>query len=147
MSLDQELEGALREAMRTGDAVRRDTVRQLRGALHNETIARGHPLSDLEELAVVSRLVNQHRDSISEFTKGGRSDLVEREEAELEILLSYLPQQLNRDAIVAAATEVIQRVGASGRGDQGKVMRDLAPQLRGTADMRLVNEVVQELLE
>jgi len=144
--LEDNLAAELREAMRTGDVTRRDTIRQLRAALHNESIAKGHALSDEESTAVVQRLVNQHRDSISEFKRGNRDDLVAKEEAELEVLLGYLPEQLSREAIVAAATAIIQKVGATSKSDQGKVMRELAPKLRGKADMRTVNEVVQELL-
>ena len=144
--LEDNLAAELREAMRAGDVTRRDTIRQLRAALHNEAIAKGHALSDEESTAVVQRLVNQHRDSISEFKRGNRDDLVAKEEAELEVLLGYLPEQLSREAIVAAATAIIQKVGATSKSDQGKVMRELAPELRGKADMRMVNEVVQELL-
>ena len=132
--------------MRSGDVTRRDTIRQLRGALHNEAIAVGRPLEPSESVTVVQRLVNQHRDSIAEFTRGGRPDLVTKEEAELEVLLGYLPEQLGREDIAMAASAVIARVGAAGRQDQGKVMRELAPQLKGKADLRMVSEVVQELL-
>jgi uncharacterized protein YqeY len=144
--LEEDLATDLREALRSGDATRRDTVRQLRAALHNEAIAKGHALSDEESVAVVQRLVNQHRDSISEFKRGKREDLVAKEEAEFEILLGYLPAQLSREAIAAAAATVIERIGAAEKGDQGRVMRELAPEMRGKADMRIVNEVVQELL-
>jgi uncharacterized protein len=146
VTLDETLQSQLRDAMRAGDATRRDVIRQVLATMRNEVIALGRPLNEDESIAVVTRLVNQHRDSISEFSRGGRADLVAKEEAELEVLLSYLPAQLNRDEIVTAASAVIQRVDASGRKDQGKVMRELSPQLRGKADMRLVNEVVQELL-
>ena len=145
--LDDRLAGDLRDAMRGGDPIRRDTVRQLRSALHNEAIAKGRAPNDEETNAVVQRLVNQHRDSISEFKRGNREDLVAKEEAELQILLGYLPEQMSRDAIAASAKTVIAEVGAVGKGDQGKVMRELAAQMRGKADMRLVNEVVQELLQ
>jgi uncharacterized protein YqeY len=144
--LEDELGDHLRAAMRSGDATRRDTIRQLRGALHNETIALGRSLGLNEEAGVVQRLVNQHRDSIAEFRKGNRQDLVDKEQAELEVLLTYLPEQLDGAAISAAASAVIAEMGASGKQDHGKVMRELAPRLRGKADMRLVNEVVQELL-
>jgi len=146
VTLEDTLQSQLRDAMRAGDATRRDVIRQVLATMRNEVIAVGHPLSDDESLAVVTRLVNQHRDSISEFNRGGRADLVAKEQAELEILLTYLPTQLTRDEIVAAASDVMQRVGANSPKDQGKVMRELSPQLRGKADMRLVNEVVQELL-
>jgi uncharacterized protein len=144
--LEDDLANDLRNAMRAGDSVRRDAVRQLRSALHNEAIAKGHPLNDEESTAVVQRLVNQHRDSIAEFKRGQREDLVAKEEAELELLLGYLPEQLSREAIAAAAAAAIQKIGAAGKGDQGKVMRELAPEMRGKADMRMVTEVVQELL-
>jgi uncharacterized protein YqeY len=144
--LEDDLSSDLREAMRAGDAVRRDTIRQLRSALHNESISRGHPLDQGESTTVLRRLINQHRDSISEFERARREDLVARERAELEILQFYMPQEMDREAIVAAAREVIAALGASSRQDQGKVMRDLSPQMRGKADMRLVSEVVMELL-
>jgi len=146
LPLEDELGEHLRVAMRSGDVTRRDTIRQLRGALHNEAIAVGRPLEPSESVTVVQRLVNQHRDSIAEFTRGGRPDLVTKEEAELEVLLGYLPEQLGREDIAMAASAVIARVGAAGRQDQGKVMRELAPQLKGKADLRMVSEVVQELL-
>ena len=146
MSLYDDLQSQLADAMRAGDVTRRETIRQLRSTLHNEQIARGHALSNEEQDAVVQRLVNQHRDSIAEFAKGGRQDLVDKEQAELEILVTYLPAQLSREEIRQAAQRVIQSVGAEGKKDQGKVMRELSPELRGKADMRLVNEVVQELL-
>lgn len=145
-ALEEELGEHLRSAMRAGDLVRRDTIRQLRAALHNEAIALGRSLNDAEAAAVVRRLVSQHRDSISEFTRGGRQDLVEREEAELAVLLEYQPEEMGREEIMAVAAAVIQSVGAQGRQDLGKVMRELSAQLRGRADMRLVNEVVQGLL-
>src|SRR5437016_4275956 len=112
--LEDDLATELREAMRSGDATRRDTIRQLRAALHNESIAKGHPLGDEESLAVVQRLVNQHKDSISEFKRGNREDLVVKEEAELQVLQAYLPEQLSREAITAAAVAAIQKVGAAG---------------------------------
>jgi uncharacterized protein len=146
VTLEETLQSQLREAMRSGEAMRRDVIRQVLATMHNEQIALGHPLNNDESLAIVTRLVNQHRDSISEFGRGGRDDLVAKEQAELDVLLTYLPTQLSREEIAAAASEVIQRTGASDRKDQGKVMRELSPQLRGKADMRLVNEVVQELL-
>jgi uncharacterized protein YqeY len=144
--LEDDLAVHLRDAMRAGDTTRRETIRQLRAALHNETIARGHPLDDDESLTVVQRLINQHRDSIAEFTRGHREDLVAREQAELDVLLQYLPAQMSREEIVVAASQAIAAVGATNRQDQGKVMRELAPRMRNRADMRLVNEVVQELL-
>ena len=144
--LEERLATELRDAMRATDPIRRDTIRQLRSALHNESIAKGRALNEDEDTAVVQRLVNQHRDSIAEFRRGNRDDLVAKEEAELQLLTSYLPAQMSRDTIAAAAKAAIAKVGAAGKGDQGKVMRELAAELKGKADMRTVNEVVQELL-
>src|SRR5205807_9004982 len=112
LRLEEDVGAELREAMRAGDATRRETIRQLRAALHNEAIARGRGLDDDESTAVLQRLINQHRDSIAEFTRGNRSDLVAKEQAELEILLRYLPAQMSRDEIGAAACPAIATVGA-----------------------------------
>ncbi len=146
MTLEEDLGGQLQDAMRAGDAVRRDTIRQLRAALHNETIARGRPTDDEAAMIVVRRLVNQHKDSIAEFAKAGREDLVSKEQVELDILVTYLPAEIARDEIVAAARAAISATQAQGRKNAGKVMKELSGQLRGRADMRVVNEVVQELL-
>ncbi|MBI4214133.1 MAG: GatB/YqeY domain-containing protein [Chloroflexi bacterium] len=146
MSLEEELGEDLHQAVRARDTIRRDTIRQLRAALHNEAIARGRNLAPEESSAVVRRLVNQHKDSIAEFTKASRGELVAKEEAELAILASYLPQELGPEEISVAARAAIRSVGATGRQDTGKVMRELSGQLRGKADMRLVHAIVQELL-
>ena len=146
MSLEQDLGEQLRDAMRAGDAVRRDTIRQLSATLHNEAIAAGHPLDGAAETTVVRRLVNQHKDSIAEFTKGNRPELAAKEEAELAILQGYLPEEMSREAITEVVQAAIKSVGAQGRQDAGKVMRELSGQLKGRADMRAVNEIVQSLL-
>lgn len=146
MPLEEELGEDLHQAVRAGDTIRRDTIRQLRAALHNEAIARGRDLAPEESSTVVRRLVNQHKDSIAEFTKAIRGELVAKEEAELAILTTYLPQELGPEEISMAARAAIQSVGATGKQDAGKVMRELAAQLGGKADMRLVNAIVQELL-
>ncbi|MSQ23535.1 MAG: GatB/YqeY domain-containing protein [Chloroflexi bacterium] len=146
MSLEDALADALQLAMRSGETVRRDTIRQLRAALHNEAIARGRALDDVESTAVVRRLVNQHKDSIVEFERGNRPDLVIREVAELEVLADYLPPVLSREEIVIAAQTAVEATGAKSKQDIGKVMRELSGEFKGRADMRLVNEVVLELL-
>lgn len=146
MSLEADLATQLQDAVRAGDTVRRDTIRQLRAALHNEAIASGGTLNDQAASAVVRRLVNQHKDSIAEFTKAGRSDLVDKEQAELDILQTYLPAEMDREEMASAVRAAIAATGASGRADAGKVMKELSAQLRGRADMRQVNALVLELL-
>jgi hypothetical protein len=136
----------LKEAMRKGDKVRQSVLRMARAELHNAEIAQGKSLDDSGILDVLTKEVKKHRESIAEFKKANRDDLVAKEEAELAILLEYLPPQMPRDEIVAFANKVIQELGAQGAGDKGKVMARLMPQLKGKAEGRLVSEAVDELL-
>jgi len=146
MSLKEQLSADLKDAMRQHDERRRDVLRFTLAALHNAEIAARQELESDEALAVLSREAKRRQESIDEFRKAGRQDLVDKEEAELAILAPYLPQQLSRDEIAQAARDVIQQTGASGPKDFGKVMSALMQQLRGRADGREANEVVRELL-
>lgn len=146
MALLEKLDADLKEAMRQQDVVRRETLRLVRNAIRYEEIARATPLTEEDLNAVLQRQAKQRRDSIAEFRKGNRADLVQREEAELAIITAYLPQQMDRDAIAEIARKVAQEVGARGPGDKGRVMGRLMPQVRGKADGALVNTVVTELL-
>lgn len=103
-------------------------------------------LDEGEVVSVISKEVKRHIESIDAFKKGNRADLVDKEEAELKILRSYMPEQLSRDEIIKAAKEIILAIGVTGPGDKGKVMQQLMPRLKGKADGKLVNEVVMELL-
>lgn len=146
MGLEERLMGDLKEAMRKGDVARRSVIRLARAAIKNAEIERGRPLKEDEIMAVLAKEATKRRESIVEFGKGGRKDLVEKEEAELVILLSYLPQQLSREEIVAAASKVIQEVGAKGPAEMGKVMPRLIAELRGRAEGREISAVVAQLL-
>jgi len=146
MSLKEQLVADLKEAMRQRDERRRDVLRFTLAAIHNAEIAAGGELGAEDLLGVLAKEAKLRRESIEEFRKGDRQDLVEKEEAELTILSAYLPQQLSRDEIVQAARRAIQETGASGAKDIGKVMPVLMQQLRGRADGRAANEVVRELL-
>ncbi|HUW46020.1 MAG TPA: GatB/YqeY domain-containing protein, partial [Dehalococcoidia bacterium] len=95
---------------------------------------------------VITKEVKRRRESIEAFKKGNRSDLVAQEEAELAVLMSYLPEQMSRAEIMAAARQVVDAVGAKGPSDKGKVMSQLMPQLKGKADGKEVSEIVSELL-
>ena len=148
MGLKERLDDDLKRAIREQDALRRTALRSLRSEVHNEEIALQKPLDDDDGIiGVISRQVRQRRESISEFRKGNREDLVEREEADLAILLNYLPPQLTRGELAGLAEAVIGEVGAQGPGDKGKVMGKLMPQVRGKAEGSAVNEVVTGLLE
>jgi hypothetical protein len=155
MSIKEQLAEDLKAAMRAGDAVRRDTLRSLLTALNNAEIARvdikdesasRHGLSDAEALDVLQKQAKQRRESIEEYRKAGRQDLVDREEAELAIISAYLPAQLSREEIAAEVRTIIAETGASGPAGKAKVMPVAMQRLRGRADGRLVNEVVTELL-
>ena len=136
----------LRQAQKSGDKVRVTVLRLVKAGVKNAEIAQGAPIDDAGVIDVITREVKQHRESISEFTKGNRQDLVAKEEAELATLLEYLPKQLSREEVMAIVRQVIEQVGATGPGDKGKVMSQLMPQLKGRADGREANDIVTELL-
>ena len=146
MSLKEQLANDLKDAIRQRDDSRKIAIRMSISAIKNAEIKRGAALSEADVLTIVSREAKQRRESIAEFEKADRRDLVEKERAELEVLQSYLPAQVSRDEIAEAAREVIAEVGADGPRDKGKVMPVLIGRLAGRAEGREINEVVTELL-
>ncbi len=146
MSLQERLSEDLKDAMRQKDEIRRSTIRFVRAAIHNQEIDKGDALNDNEIIGVLSRMVRQHQESISEFKKADRQDLVGKEEAELRIIRQYMPEQVSEEKLAELAREAISQTGASGPGDFGKVMGILMPQLRGRADGAQVSSVVRQLL-
>lgn len=146
MGLQEKLAEDLKDAMRKGDARRLTAIRLVRAGIKNTEVARGKPLDDQGVWEVIAKEAREHRDSISEFKKANRQDLLDKEEAELSVLLEYLPQQMPKEEIEVAARQVISQVGAKGPGDKGKVMPILIAQLKGRADGREINAVVTELL-
>ncbi|MFQ5997035.1 MAG: GatB/YqeY domain-containing protein [Dehalococcoidales bacterium] len=145
-NLKQKLTDDIKQAMRSRDTTRRSAIRLLMAAINNAEIARQAALEDADILGIIAKEVRQRHESIEAFKQGNRPDLVAQEEAELAILQEYLPQQMTREEIVAAARRVIAEVGAEGPGDKGKVMPKLIAQLKGQADGREINAVVSELL-
>jgi len=146
MSLQERLMADLRAAMREADVPRREAIRLLRAAVLNEEIERRRPLTDEESLVVVERLVKRHQDSIEQFRKGGRADLVAYEQAQLAAIQGYLPERLPREEIAARVQAAIEETGARNRADTGRVMQRLAGELRGRADLKEVSRLVQERL-
>jgi uncharacterized protein YqeY len=146
MSIKQQLSDDLKDAMRKREDLRRDVLRFTLAALHNAEIAERKELDDDAALAVLTREAKRRKESIEEFGKGGRQDLVEKEEAELAILAVYLPEQLSREEIVQAARDAIAQTGATGLKELGKVMQPLMQQLRGRAGGKEVTDIVRELL-
>ena len=146
MSLKEQLANDLKDAIRQRDEPRKIAIRMSISAIKNAEIKRGSALSEADVLTLVGREAKQRLESIAEFEKADRRDLVEKERAELEVLQSYLPAQVSRDEIAEAAREVIAEVGAGGPRDKGKVMPVLIGRLAGRAEGREINEVVTELL-
>ena len=144
--LKQKLTDDLKQAMRAGDKVRRSVIRLVMAAIKNAEIARHAALDDTDILGIIAKEARQRQESIEAFRQGNRQDLVAQEEAELAVLKEYLPRQMTREEIIAAARQVIEEVGAQGPGDKGKVMPKLIAQLKGKADGREINAIVTELL-
>ncbi|MDE2822064.1 MAG: GatB/YqeY domain-containing protein [Chloroflexota bacterium] len=140
------LDDDLKQAMRNRDAPRRDVIRLLRSAIRNEEIRVQKDLDDDAVVQVLSRQAQQRRDSIEAFTQGNREDLADKERAELEIIMGYMPQQLSRDEIEDLVARTVAEVGASGPGDMGKVMSVIMPQVRGRAEGREVSAAVMARL-
>jgi uncharacterized protein YqeY len=145
-SLKKKLNNDLKQALKSRDKLRSSVIRLIMSAVHNNEIARHATLEDNDILGVISKEAKQRKESIEAFKQGNRQDLVAQEEAELAILNEYLPEQMSRDEVMAAARNVIDEVTAQSLHDKGKVMSKLIPQLRGKADGKLINEAVTELL-
>jgi uncharacterized protein YqeY len=146
MALKDSIQEALKGALKQQQRVEVATLRLLLSEIKNAEIAQQKPADDNKVLDVITKEVKRRRESIEAFKQGNRSDLVAQEEAELSILMSYLPEQMSRAEIVAAAQQVVDAVGAQGPSDKGKVMSQLMPQLKGKADGKEVSEIVTELL-
>jgi len=146
MALKDSIREALREALKKQQRTEVATLRLLLSEIKYAEIAQQKPADDSRVLDVIAREAKRRRESIEAFRRGNRADLVAREEAELAVLMSYLPQQMSREEIISAARQVVDAVGATGPGDRGKVMSQLMPQLKGKADGKEVSEIVSELL-
>ena len=146
MTMKSRLEDDLRQAMRSRDALRRDVIRYIRSEIRNQEIRVQQDLDDQGVLQVLSRQAQQRRDSIEAFQDAGRNDLVVKEQAELAVIMEYMPQQLSREEISELVQRVVSEVGASGPGDMGTVMSRIMPQVRGRAEGREVNAIVQQTL-
>ncbi len=147
MSLEQKITADIAAAMKAKDAGRLSTLRMLKAALVNKGVEKNRPLEPAEELQVVSALVKQRRDSIEQFTSGGRTDLAERERAEITILDTYLPPAVSAAELDAAVSQAMAETGASGPKDMGKVMKAVMTLLAGkTVDGKMVSERVKAKL-
>jgi uncharacterized protein YqeY len=148
MALNEQIAADLTAAMKAKDAPRLATLRMLKAAITNKgMVEKGRDLEDAEVLQVVASLVKQRRDSIEQFAKAGRTDLVDKETAEIAILEHYLPPAASAEDIEAAVAQAIAETGASSPRDMGKVMKAVMPKLAGrNADGKAVNEAVRRTL-
>lgn len=149
MSLKEKLTADMKEAMKAREEGRQrlGVIRLVRGAIRQQEIDGQRELNDEAVLSVISKEVKQRRDAIEEFQKGGRDDLVRQNEAEIAILMEYLPQQMTEDEVRSAVQEAIAATGASTPKDMGKVMKELMLKVKGRADGKLVNQIVRERLD
>lgn len=146
MSLKETLQADWKEALKARDKFRADTVSMARAAVLQVEKTDGVELDDEQIIEVLAREVKQRREAILEFEKGNRQDLVDKAVAEIEILLSYLPQQLTEEEILVMVQDAAVEVGANSMKDMGKVMSALAPRVKGRADGKLVSQIVKEHL-
>jgi uncharacterized protein YqeY len=147
VSFTDTISSAIADAMRQHDAMRLSALRMLKAALMNREVERGRALDDSESQQVVASLVKQRRDSIDQFTKGGRQDLADKEAAEIRVLEGYLPPAADPAAIERAVAEAITETGAASPKDMGRVMKAAMAKLAGQiVDGKIVNELVRSKL-
>ena len=146
MTLKDQLTQDMKSAMKQKEHVRLSTIRLVRSAIKNREIELGQDLDDDEVLKVITTAVKQHKESIEHYKKGEREDLVKQEQAELEILESYLPQQMTENEVSALVKEAIEAVHATSMKDIGKVMKYIMPKTQGRADGKMINQLVKNQL-
>jgi len=147
MPIVDDVSAAIADAMRKQDAARLSALRMLKAAFMNRSIEKGRALDDTEARQVVTSLVKQRRDSIDQFTKGGRQDLADKEAAEIGVLESYLPPAADPAAVDRAVAEAIAETGAASPKDMGRVMKAAMARLAGqNVDGKTVNELVRKRL-
>jgi uncharacterized protein YqeY len=146
MSLKDQITEDMKAAMRAKDAARLGTIRLLLAAVKQREVDERIVLDDAQVVGVIDKLVKQRKDSITAFAQAGRTDLVDKETAEMAVLEAYLPQRLSADEVTAEVRRIVTELGATGPGDMGKVMGAAKAQLAGKADMGMVSAAVKAAL-
>lgn len=147
--LKQKLQEELKQAMLARDVLKTSVLRMVLSAINYYEIQKGgagYSATDEDVISVIQKEVKQRRDSIEQFQKGGRQDLVDNETKELEILQAYLPQQLSEETLISLITQTIKELDATSMKDMGKVMSVLMPKLKGKADGGMVSKIVKDEL-
>ena len=146
MGFDEKINSEMILATKAQDKVRLSAIRMMKTAIHNREIDLKRKMNETEFLQLLSSMVKQRKDSIDQFKKGGREDLVNKEEAELKVIQEFMPDQMSEEDIDKEIGKAISEVGAVGIKDMGKVMKILMPKLTGKADGKMVGEKVKEKL-
>ena len=146
MTIKEQLDAAMKDAMRAKDSLTLNAIRMVKTAVKNKEIELMTQLDDQGVIGVMSTLAKQRKESAVAFREGNRLELAEKEEKELQVILTFLPQQMDEAAIKAIIEEVVAEVGATSAKDMGKVMKVLTPKTTGRADGRLVSELVKARL-
>lgn len=146
MSIKKKVENEMILAAKAKDKLKLSALRMIKTALHNKEIDLKRELNETEMLQLLSSLAKQRNDSIEQFKKGGRTDLVEKEEAELGIIQGFMPEQMSEKDVEEEIGKAIAEVGAAGVKDMGKVMKVLMPKVTGKAEGKLVSELVKKRL-
>jgi len=146
MSLKDRITEDMKAAMRAKDADRLSTIRMLLAAVKQREVDERIVLDDAAVVGIVDKLIKQRKDSIVAFTQGGRTDLVDKESAEVKVLEAYLPQRLSVEQIAESVQAIVAELGAAGPGDMGKVMGAAKARLAGQAEMGLVSAAVKQAL-
>ena len=145
-ALTEKIRADMTAAMKAQEKDRLSTIRMLQSAIKNEQINSGHELSDEEAMSVIRKAVKQRQDSIEQYTNAGRTELAEKERAEMELLKTYLPAELSDEELEAGLREIIASTGAASKKDLGKVMKEATARYKGRADGKKIQEIVSRLL-
>ena len=146
MSLKETILQEQNAATRARNTLKINTLRMLRAAIKNREVERRTELNDQEVIGIIRTQIKQRKEAIDQFKGGGRKDLAEKEEQELAVLMSFMPEQLSEEATARIAAQVIEELGAKDLGDMGKVMKTLMGRLAGSVDGKVVSEVVRKQL-
>ena len=146
MSLFNQINEDIKTSMKNKDAFKLSVIRMVKGAMQLEVINKKRDLNDDEVIAIVAKQIKMRKDSIEEFKKASRDDLVEKTQKEVDILVTYMPEQLSEEEINKVIDEVFEIVKPTSMKDLGMIMKEISPRVKGKADMGLVNRLIKEKL-
>ena len=146
MSLFNQINEDIKISMKNKDAFKLSVIRMVKGAMQLEVINKKRDLNDDEVIAIIAKQIKMRKDSIEEFKKASRDDLVEKTQKEVDILVTYMPEQLNEEEIIKVIDEVFEIVKPTSMKDLGMIMKEISPKVKGKADMGLVNKLIKEKL-